>query len=66
MTRYVGRPIRRVEDYRFLTGAGRYTDDIRLEGHPFSICARSRQQGMEAVHLLQWRPQLLHERRFGF
>ena len=32
MKRYVGRPIRRVEDYRFLNGTGRYTDDLRLEG----------------------------------
>jgi len=32
MKRYVGQPIPRVEDYRFLTGGGRYTDDVRLEG----------------------------------
>jgi carbon-monoxide dehydrogenase large subunit len=32
MKRYVGRPIPRVEDHRFLTGGGRYTDDVRLEG----------------------------------
>jgi carbon-monoxide dehydrogenase large subunit len=32
LKRYVGRPIPRVEDHRFLTGGGRYTDDVRLEG----------------------------------
>ena len=29
---YVGQPIKRVEDPRFLTGAGRYTDDLTLPG----------------------------------
>jgi carbon-monoxide dehydrogenase large subunit len=28
VTRYVGQPIRRTEDLRLITGAGRYTDDI--------------------------------------
>ena len=28
VTRYVGQPIRRTEDLRLVTGAGRYTDDI--------------------------------------
>ena len=41
MKRYVGRPIRRVEDYRFLTGAGRYTDDFRLEGQVHCAFLRS-------------------------
>jgi len=41
MKRYVGRPIRRVEDYRFLTGTGRYTDDIRLEGQVHCAFLRS-------------------------
>ncbi len=31
MKGYVGRSVPRVEDYRFLTGGGRYTDDIRFE-----------------------------------
>jgi aerobic carbon-monoxide dehydrogenase large subunit len=30
MTAYVGRPLRRREDFRFLTGKGRYVDDIKL------------------------------------
>jgi carbon-monoxide dehydrogenase large subunit len=32
MTAYVGRPLRRREDFRFLTGRGRYVDDIKLSG----------------------------------
>ena len=28
----VGQPVRRVEDQRFLTGQGRYVDDIVLPG----------------------------------
>jgi carbon-monoxide dehydrogenase large subunit len=29
---YIGRPLRRVEDRKFLTGRGRYVDDIKLPG----------------------------------
>ena len=29
---HIGEPLRRKEDYRFLTGAGQYTDDITLHG----------------------------------
>jgi len=32
MTAYVGRPLRRREDFRFLTGRGRYVNDIKLPG----------------------------------
>ena len=32
MTASVGRPLRRREDFRFLTGRGRYVDDIKLPG----------------------------------
>jgi aerobic carbon-monoxide dehydrogenase large subunit len=31
-TPYIGRPLRRREDHKFLTGKGRYVDDIRLSG----------------------------------
>jgi aerobic carbon-monoxide dehydrogenase large subunit len=31
-TPYVGRPLRRREDFKFLTGNGRYVDDIKLPG----------------------------------
>jgi len=36
---YIGRPIERREDYRFLTGAGQYTDDITLaqQSHAFFL-----------------------------
>ena len=29
-TPYIGASIKRKEDYRFLTGAGNYTDDVAL------------------------------------
>jgi len=32
MTANVGRPLQRREDFRFLTGRGRYVDDINLPG----------------------------------
>ena len=41
MKRHVGQSIPRVEDRRFLTGAGRYTDDIRLEGRGYCAFLRS-------------------------
>lgn len=41
MTRYVGRSVPRIEDQRFLTGTGRYTDDIRLEGQAHCAFLRS-------------------------
>jgi CO/xanthine dehydrogenase Mo-binding subunit len=31
-TPYIGRSLRRREDYKFLTGKGRYVDDIKLSG----------------------------------
>jgi carbon-monoxide dehydrogenase large subunit len=30
--RYIGQPLRRREDFRLLTGKGRYVDDIKLQG----------------------------------
>ena len=40
-TPYVGRPLRRREDIRFLTGKGRYVDDIRLPGMCYLAVLRS-------------------------
>jgi carbon-monoxide dehydrogenase large subunit len=37
----VGRPIRRKEDRRFLTGEGRYVDDIDLPGMSYGVVLRS-------------------------
>ncbi len=37
----VGQAMRRVEDVRLLTGQGRYTDDIRLEGEAVGYVLRS-------------------------
>ena len=37
----IGQPIARVEDLRFLTGNGRYTDDIRLPGELHACVLRS-------------------------
>jgi aerobic carbon-monoxide dehydrogenase large subunit len=37
----VGQPVRRVEDQRFITGAGRYTDDIDLDGQAYIALVRS-------------------------
>ncbi len=37
----IGASVRRKEDYRFLTGAGNYTDDIRLAGQAYAYFLRS-------------------------
>jgi carbon-monoxide dehydrogenase large subunit len=37
----VGQPVRRKEDVRLVTGHGRYTDDIALEGQGFAFFVRS-------------------------
>jgi aerobic carbon-monoxide dehydrogenase large subunit len=37
----VGQSVRRVEDQRFITGTGRYTDDINLPGQTYGYALRS-------------------------
>ena len=38
---HIGEPLRRKEDYRFLTGAGQYTDDIQLTNMRQAVFVRS-------------------------
>src|SRR2546429_109615 len=38
---FIGRPVERKEDYRFLTGTGQYTDDITLPQQTYACCLRS-------------------------
>ena len=37
----IGKPLQRREDYRFLTGAGQYTDDVVLPGQTYGFFLRS-------------------------
>ena len=37
----IGQPVRRKEDVRFITGKGRYTDDINLPGQAYGYVVRS-------------------------
>jgi len=37
----IGARIQRKEDYRFLTGAGQYTDDVTLPGQTYGVFVRS-------------------------
>ena len=37
----IGVPVRRKEDYRFLTGGGQYTDDITLSNQSYAVFVRS-------------------------
>src|SRR5215831_16103420 len=39
--RFIGKPIRRAEDERLLTGKGRFTDDFLLEGQTYAAMVRS-------------------------
>ncbi|MEL6925263.1 MAG: molybdopterin cofactor-binding domain-containing protein, partial [Bacteroidota bacterium] len=41
MTKFIGQSIKRVEDKRFLTGKGKYTDDIVLPGMTYAYILRS-------------------------
>ncbi|HYM30693.1 MAG TPA: xanthine dehydrogenase family protein molybdopterin-binding subunit [Candidatus Cybelea sp.] len=42
MTKFgTAQPVRRVEDHRFLTGQGRYTDDINRPGQTYAFLLRS-------------------------
>lgn len=41
MTKYIGQGIRRVEDKRFITGQGKYVDDIVLPGMVYAYILRS-------------------------
>ncbi|HZZ87559.1 MAG TPA: xanthine dehydrogenase family protein molybdopterin-binding subunit [Caulobacteraceae bacterium] len=41
MNAIIGQPIRRREDIRFITGRGRYTDDISLPGQTWAVYVRS-------------------------
>ena len=38
---HIGEPLRRKEDYKFLTGAGQYTDDINLANQAYAVFVRS-------------------------
>jgi aerobic carbon-monoxide dehydrogenase large subunit len=37
----IGQPVRRIEDQRLITGAGRYTDDITLPNQAHAYVLRS-------------------------
>ena len=37
----ISQPVRRVEDVRFVTGTGQFTDDMRLEGQAYGYVLRS-------------------------
>ncbi len=39
--RFIGKPIRRAEDERLITGKGRFSDDFLLEGQTYAAMVRS-------------------------
>ena len=41
MPQSIGQPLRRKEDLRLLTGAGRYSDDVKLDGQAYAAVLRS-------------------------
>jgi len=60
----IGKPVRRREDTRFLTGAGRYADDMSLPGQAYAYVVRSPHAharivgieiGRRPVRLVSWR-----------
>src|SRR5882724_4795093 len=38
---FIGRPMPRFEDLRLVRGAGRYTDDVWLDGQSYAVFVRS-------------------------
>jgi CO/xanthine dehydrogenase Mo-binding subunit len=40
---YTGKPLPRKEDFRLLTGQGRYADDVNVAGQVFAAFVRSPQ-----------------------
>lgn len=40
-TNFIGEAVKRREDYRFLTGAGTYTDDVKLDRQTYAVFVRS-------------------------
>jgi carbon-monoxide dehydrogenase large subunit len=40
-TNFIGQAVKRREDYRFLTGAGQYTDDVQLANQTYAYFLRS-------------------------
>ena len=40
-TNVIGSPLKRREDYRFLTGTGTYTDDVKLDRQTYAVFVRS-------------------------
>ena len=47
----VGAPVRRKEDFRFLTGKGTYTDDINRPGQLYAVFVRSPQAHADIVRI---------------
>ncbi len=41
MTKYIGKSVKRLEDKRFITGQGKYTDDIKLNNMAYAYILRS-------------------------
>jgi carbon-monoxide dehydrogenase large subunit len=39
--RFIGKPVRRAEDERLVTGKGRFSDDFQFEGQTFAVMVRS-------------------------
>jgi carbon-monoxide dehydrogenase large subunit len=39
--RFIGKPVRRAEDERLVTGRGRFSDDFHLDGETFAVMVRS-------------------------
>jgi carbon-monoxide dehydrogenase large subunit len=50
-TRYVGQPLRRREDFKLLTGRGRYVDDIKIQGTLHMAMLRSPHAHADIKHI---------------
>jgi carbon-monoxide dehydrogenase large subunit len=47
----IGRPLRRKEDHRLLTGKGRFTDDFNMGGQAHAVMVRSPHPHTRILHV---------------
>jgi carbon-monoxide dehydrogenase large subunit len=55
----IGAPVKRKEDQRFITGKGRYTDDINLPGQAYAYFVRSphAHATIKSIKFPKWKPE---------
>ena len=61
----IGAPVRRIEDFRFLTGRGTYTDDLNQPNQAHAYILRSPHPHAKIISIDKRYPGHARYRRFG-